>query len=389
MKTNALRVSAVFAAFALSLTACAADETTSFPEATESQPEPSVEVADPAVSIEIEPDPISGHNLFMSLANFRVAPEQASTEAVEGEGHMHLYIDGERVLRFYNEALHLADLAEGEHTVMVELSNNDHSAYEVDGQPVRVSETFQVEPSDHVHADHEVVDVDASQAPSISLEIVEDPKSGWNLAATVDNFTFAPRAASTEAVNGEGHMHLYVDGTKMGRLYGPNWHIAELTEGEHEIVVEMSNNDHSPYSVAGVVITASATVVVSAEQAMEATEGHDHDMDDDEHSDHDMDDDEHSDHDMDHDADLVIEGSVSADGVSMNQDRFEAALGSSVSIIVTTESVSDEVHLHGYDLRAVLEPGTPAQIDFIADVPGLFEAELEGSGTFLFEVQVQ
>ena len=49
---------------------------------------------------------------------------------------------------------------------------------------------------------------------------------------------------------------------------------------------------------------------------------------------------------------------------------------------------AEEVHIHGYDLFADLSPGTPAEIRFTADIPGVFEVELEGSGLELVELQV-
>ena len=42
-----------------------------------------------------------------------------------------------------------------------------------------------------------------------------------------------------------------------------------------------------------------------------------------------------------------------------------------------------------YDLLADVTPGSPSEIRFTADVPGVFEVELEDSGTFLFEIAVR
>jgi hypothetical protein len=50
--------------------------------------------------------------------------------------------------------------------------------------------------------------------------------------------------------------------------------------------------------------------------------------------------------------------------------------------------VSDEVHLHGYNLMSDVTPEQPARIDFVADVPGVFECELENAGIPLFELEV-
>ena len=69
-------------------------------------------VAVPTLAIEVEPDPKAGANLFIEVADFTISPEHASTEPVAGEGHFHAYVDGKKVARFYNRALHL-DIGEG------------------------------------------------------------------------------------------------------------------------------------------------------------------------------------------------------------------------------------------------------------------------------------
>lgn len=68
-------------------------------------------------------------------------------------------------------------------------------------------------------------------------------------------------------------------------------------------------------------------------------------------------------------------------------DTVEVALGERVVLIVTAD-VEDEVHLHGYDVFADVGPSTAAFIEFDANVPGVFELELEDSGELLVEIEV-
>jgi heme/copper-type cytochrome/quinol oxidase subunit 2 len=44
--------------------------------------------------------------------------------------------------------------------------------------------------------------------------------------------------------------------------------------------------------------------------------------------------------------------------------------------------------VHGYDLKGDVAPGRPAIIEFTANVPGVFEVELEEAGLKLVELQV-
>jgi hypothetical protein len=61
--------------------------------------------------------------------------------------------------------------------------------------------------------------------------------------------------------------------------------------------------------------------------------------------------------------------------------------GAQVAIFVTANT-SDEVHVHGYDLKKNVAPGKPASIRFRADVPGRFEIELESAGKQIAELTV-
>ena len=47
-------------------------------------------------------DPMSGWNIHLAVNNFRFAPENASEPHRQGEGHAHLYINGNKA-RFYNK----------------------------------------------------------------------------------------------------------------------------------------------------------------------------------------------------------------------------------------------------------------------------------------------
>lgn len=58
-------------------------------------------------------------------------------------------------------------------------------------------------------------------------------------------------------------------------------------------------------------------------------------------------------------------------------------------VLQVSADVSDEIHLHGYDITQPVEPGMPAELEFTADRPGQFEAELEHARLQLVTFQVQ
>lgn len=220
----------------------------------------------PTIAVEVDADPAGGINIHVTTTGFDVVPEAASTDHIDGEGHFHLWIDGEKVLRFYNESVYFAGVTEGEVEVMVELSANDHRQYVVDGEPIVAMTTFTVPPHDHGAHSHGAADSIAweGEAPALAVEVVEDPKSGFNAFVTVDGLTLSADNVGGPNVDGEGHLHIYANGQKLGRLYGTATHIPALPEGDVEITVGAFSNDHSPYVIDGEPVEASTTITVAS-----------------------------------------------------------------------------------------------------------------------------
>jgi len=220
----------------------------------------------PTIAVDVDADPAGGINIHVTTTGFDVVPEAASTDHIDGEGHFHLWIDGEKVMRFYNESVYFAGVTEGEVEVMVELSANDHRQYVVDGEPIVAMTTFTVPPHDHGAHSHGAADSIAweGEAPALAVEVVEDPKSGFNAFVTVDGLTLSADNVGGPNVDGEGHLHIYANGQKLGRLYGTATHIPALPEGDVEITVGAFSNDHSPYVIDGEPVEASTTITVAS-----------------------------------------------------------------------------------------------------------------------------
>ncbi len=95
----------------------------------------------PAVDIEVTETEAPGvFDLVVSLDNFTPTPENIDADPIDNEGHMHLYIDGERVQRFTELELEI-DVANGEHLVEVGLNANNHADYTLDGEHIRAGQT--------------------------------------------------------------------------------------------------------------------------------------------------------------------------------------------------------------------------------------------------------
>ncbi|PCH67786.1 MAG: hypothetical protein COC12_11005 [Rhodobacteraceae bacterium] len=100
-------------------------------------------------------------------------------------------------------------------------------------------------------------------APTLEIAVIKDLMSGWNLHVMPANFRFAPEHASQPHVAGEGHAHVYVNGTKIARLYGPWMHLTDLPKGNANIEVVLNSNDHRPLSVEGTPVSATRSITVN------------------------------------------------------------------------------------------------------------------------------
>ena len=79
---------------------------------------------------------------------------------------------------------------------------------------------------------------------------------------------------------------------------------------------------------------------------------------------------------------------VEVEGTTIENRRVAVDQGDRIALEVQSD-VADEVHVHGYDLTGDVGPGGRAEIRFRADVPGIFEVELEERGLLLLRLEVR
>ena len=82
----------------------------------------------------------------------------------------------------------------------------------------------------------------------------------------------------------------------------------------------------------------------------------------------------------------VIEMEITDGKLEGGARREAAPLGEEVTVRVSGNS-ADHVHVHGYDLFLHLEDGE-GELAFVADIPGVFEIELEEAGIVLVQLEV-
>ena len=67
---------------------------------------------------------------------------------------------------------------------------------------------------------------------------------------------------------------------------------------------------------------------------------------------------------------------------------LEFSKGEEVRFDVSSD-VDEEIHVHGYDIYADLVAGKTQEIEFPAEIDGIFEVELHGTGALIAELTVR
>ena len=119
--------------------------------------------------------------------------------------------------------------------------------------------------------------------PKISLQIVKDTMSGYNLHIKLKHYAMMPPPAdltsmkalmsasiSTQDNVAEGHAHLYVNGEKIQRIYGPDIHLPDVLfkAGVNMITVTLNNHGHMFWTYDGKQLLATVYINSQADPFM-------------------------------------------------------------------------------------------------------------------------
>ena len=140
-------------------------------------------------------------------------------------------------------------------------------AYEGEMNAVSIRVTKVVAEQETVsHEQHE--SIESEKHVSLKVGALAEDEGGVNLFLLTQGWTWSPENVNDIHVPGEGHAHVYVDGVKVGRVYGPYHYLSGLEPGERHIRVTLNSNDHRALTFEGGDVEASTMVTVAR---------HDHD----------------------------------------------------------------------------------------------------------------
>jgi outer membrane murein-binding lipoprotein Lpp len=220
---------------------------------------------------------------------------------------------------------------------------------------------------DHDHDHAEVVAIPADGAPTVdvSAEMADDVRVQLHIETT--DFTFVEDG--TGSGDGyAGHAHVIVDGGQVAMVFDPDPAVA-LDAGDHLVRVELQDSSHVPLAIDG-------RQLIFRELSVHVPEGTG---------------DEFRAAPVEAvgpaDADLTVPVVVAEGAVEGGARTVELEAGTVVAIELTAD-VADELHVHGYDELAEVVPGETTTLVFTADLPGVWEVELENRGLLLLELEV-
>lgn len=122
---------------------------------------------------------------------------------------------------------------------------------------------------EHSH-DHGVMEpgpIESAVPVSMDLTAAVDPAGGLHIRIATENWQWAPEEVNQESRPGVGHAHIYANGEKLSRVYGPEHYVAALPPGQYEIRVDLNDNAHNALTVNGEPLAATATVTIPAQAA--------------------------------------------------------------------------------------------------------------------------
>lgn len=168
-----------------------------------------------------------GGTLTWTVTGLTLDADHIGAEVVEGEGHVHVYLDNEYMAATAETSYTYESLTAGEHTFGVRLAENDHTETNINA-------------TDEVS----VLVLDPSVAITAPTDGSSLAVSSTSLNLTIADFTISEDVGGAAAV-GEGHYHIYVDGLYFD--YGTSLTdalVPRLSEGEHAITVKLANSEH-------------------------------------------------------------------------------------------------------------------------------------------------
>ena len=189
----------------------------------------------PSISLEVTPSLDNGWTISSNVKNFSFSPEKSGKKHINGEGHMHLFINNKKTARLYGFPHHINNLKKGDE-VKVTLNSNDHRYYELEGNRVekKITITQLIKDSNNSFQ----LNNNKSTNIDLNLNLKKDPINGWNLSINHGNLNLCPINKNQYTKNDlSKFLKLCINNEFKTLIYGKFHHIPELPSGSNIITV--------------------------------------------------------------------------------------------------------------------------------------------------------
>lgn len=108
-------------------------------------------------------------------------------------------------------------------------------------------------------------EVGKKNGPEVAIEVLPDPRGGWDVHLSVRHFRFSPAGAGARAVAGRGVARLYVDGRAVATLRTARHHLAGglVPRGTHHVTARLYADDRTVWAVRGKPVESTADITAS------------------------------------------------------------------------------------------------------------------------------
>lgn len=175
-------------------------------------------------------------SVTFAVTNFNlVQPGATSNVGGTGEGHLHVFLDGNYYLLWATpNSIPFVNIRPGSHTVLVQMVNDTHV-------PLGL-------PSTSLTLNYQVSDTPGT--PTLKILSPADNSnvpSNFVVSFIVGNFTLTNPVGQPSALN-TGHLHVFVDGNYYNLWARPEGVPLTLSGGSHTVKLQLVNNNHTALS---------------------------------------------------------------------------------------------------------------------------------------------
>jgi plastocyanin len=187
----------------------------------------------PELRMDIEPSKAQAKVNFQ-VEHFTLAEDPPNSHEEPGDdhegkqegGHIHVVLDGERTFTVAASEVNIYNLSLGQHTLTATLVDEKHEPTDAE-----ITETFEI-------------------TEGITLDVkVQPTNEGAVLTFLTSHFELASDSIGKEPKQGEGHLHLEIDGGKYVPVADQTYTITKLAAGEHEVKISLQDNNHQPIGI--------------------------------------------------------------------------------------------------------------------------------------------